>query len=185
MTEHLDLRRRQHQGQRLVLLLELVELGLGTGLGQAEEHRDGYPGHRDGAGEPRQPGQRSPGAPRARVGPDLGRQLASARGGGQYLGAQLGWRLSRGGEGHRGGYLTEPADLGGARRAAAQVPVEPVALGTALDRVERVRPGQGVQILAKQFHQLTPRQSRIRISPSRILVLIAPSVTFSSSDTCR
>jgi hypothetical protein len=47
----------------------------------------------------------------------------------------------------------------------------------------RVAVGASVVAAAEEPHQLTPRQSRIRISPSRIQVLIAPSVTFSNSAT--
>ena len=52
-----------------------------------------------------------------------------------------------------------------------------------VQRVEGVGAGERVQVLAEEPHQLTPRQSRIRISPSRIQVLIAPSVTCSNSAT--
>ena len=60
---------------------------------------------------------------------------------------------------------------------------EPVALGAALECVKRVDPSERVRVVAEQSHQLTPRQSRIRMSPSRILVLMAPSVTLSNPDT--
>ena len=62
---------------------------------------------------------------------------------------------------------------------------EPVKLGALFQRVERVGAGEDVQIVTEQAHQLTHRQSRIRISPSRILVLMAPSVTLSNPATWR
>ena len=113
------------------------------GLREAEEHRDHDRGGRDEPGQPRHPGS---GAARPRVGPVCyhGRQLAGARRGGEHPVAQPGRRLGRrvgGGEGHRGGHLAEAAYLAGARRAAAQVTGEPVALGLRLERVQRVGTG--------------------------------------------
>ena len=66
-----------------------------------------------------------------------------------------------------------------------QVAGEPGEFGARVERVEGIGAGQQVQVLAEEPHQLTPRQSRILINPSRILVLIAPSVTCSSSATWR
>ncbi len=64
---------------------------------------------------------------------------------------------------------------------AIQVVLEPVPLGV-IDGVEGVRPGEFVP---PELHQFTPMQSRIRIRPSRILVLIVPSATLSSLETSR
>ena len=66
-----------------------------------------------------------------------------------------------------------------------QVPLELVTLDFVVDRIERVDAGQGVQVIAEELHQLTPMQSRILIRPSRILVLIVPSVLPSSAATSR
>ena len=67
---------------------------------------------------------------------------------------------------------------------AVQMALEPVSFGI-VDGIQRVDAGQRVQIMAEQLHQLTPMQSRNRMRPSRILVLIVPSATSSSPETSR
>ena len=68
--------------------------------------------------------------------------------------------------------------------AALQMVLEALLLGV-LEGVKRVGAGEDMQVVPEQVHQPTPMQSRILISPSRILVLIVPSATFSSPATCR
>src|SRR6516164_7297539 len=77
-----------------------------------------------------------------------------------------------------GGGLTQARDLPGALLAPGQVPLEPVPVRHG-DRVHRVRPGQRVSVTFAGpgqlvFHWATPRQSRSRISASRILVFTVP-----------
>ena len=67
---------------------------------------------------------------------------------------------------------------------AIQVVLEPVPLGV-IDGVEGVRAGEGMQFVPQELHQFTPMQSRMRMRPSRILVLIVPSATLSSLETSR
>ena len=57
-----------------------------------------------------------------------------------------------------------PSYLVLARLAPHEVVLEPLALG-AVDRVERVGAGEGVQVVSQQLHETTPMQSRIRIKP--------------------
>ena len=84
--------------------------------------------------------------------------------------------------------LGEPADLEAALLTAGQVPLEPGLVRPA-DRVQRVRAGQQVQFRAvlaapaEPGHHSAPRQSRIRISPSRIRVFTVPGGTPSSRAT--
>src|SRR5262249_17439150 len=102
-----------------------------------------------------------------------------------HPGTQLGRWFGGDGERQRCRHLAEPVYLAGARLAADQVAVEAGEFLAWVQRVKRVGAGKRVQILAEELHQLTPRQSGMRISPSRIRVLMAPSVTFSSSATWR
>ena len=81
--------------------------------------------------------------------------------------------------------LGQAAYLARALLAAAHVPLELVALAYVVDRVDRVGAAQRVQVIAEELHQLTPMQSRILIRPSRILVLIVPSVLPSRAATSR
>ena len=67
--------------------------------------------------------------------------------------------------------------------AAAQVMLEPVSF-CSVDRMQGVDAGQDVQVMARESHQLTPMQSRSRIRPSRIRVLIVPRAVPSSPATC-
>ena len=84
--------------------------------------------------------------------------------------------------------LPEAADLVLARRAAVQMMLELVQL-QAGKGVQRIHAAQPVQVAAAfshmeaQFHQLTPMQSRIRIRPSRTLVLMVPRAVLSSDAT--
>ena len=78
----------------------------------------------------------------------------------------------------------QPAYLLVTGLAAVQMALEPVSFG-AVDGIQRIGAGQGMQIMAEQLHQLTPTQSRNRMRPSRILVLIVPRATSSSPDTSR
>src|SRR5579859_3726076 len=128
----------------------------------------------------RRPGQGAepgadPGPPAAgqRYRLDLGgRPLAGHGGGGHDPVLQAGGHgLGRGGAEH-GGRLAQARDLPRAPLAASQVPLEPVPVRGG-DGVHRVRPSQGV-LVALLFHSATPRQSRSRISASRILVFTVP-----------
>ena len=169
LAEQRDLRRRQEQRDRPVLGPDLVELVLGVGLREPEEHRDHDRGGRDDPGQPRHPRHPGSGAARPCVGSAcyFGRQLAGARRGGEHPVAQPGRRLGGrvggrvgGGEGHRGGHLAEAAYLAGTRLAAAQVAGEPVALGPRLQRVQRVGAGKRVQVAAEEPHVSSPPGSR-------------------------
>jgi len=116
---------------------------------------------------------------------ELGRQLPRAPDRGHHALAHGWWRLGRRGQGQGGGDLPQAADLGCARLASAQVPGKPVLLRLVIERIEHVRAGQRVQVGAEQLHQPTPRQSRSRMSPSRILVLIVPTAVPRSAATSR
>lgn len=97
-----------------------------------------------------------------------------------------GWRrLGRCGQPKGRSDFLPAADLGCTRLAPAEMPGKPVLLRRVIDRVEHVGAGQGVQIWTRQPHQLTPRQSRRRMSPSRILVLIVPTAAPSNAATSR
>ena len=76
-------------------------------------------------------------------------------------------------------------DLARALLTPVQVPLELVPFDFVVYGIEGVDAGQGVQVIAEELHQLTPMQSRILIRPSRILVLIVPSVLLSSAATSR
>ena len=79
-----------------------------------------------------------------------------------------------------------PADLGGAALAPGHVTLEPGYLGVGGQGVQSIGTGEGVLATAQRRHaQLTPRQSRIRMSPSLIRVLIVLSAMPSRSPTCR
>jgi hypothetical protein len=97
---------------------------------------------------------------------------------------QGGRRPQRGGHREFGRHLPEPADLAGAALATVQVALEPVPLGVAVQRVEDVDAAEFVQVATGQLHPLTPRQSRIRINPSRIRVLMVLNAAPSSPATC-
>ena len=73
-------------------------------------------------------------------------------------------------------HSVDPARVRATASSNGQVALEPdpVRLG---DRVHRVRPGQGVGFALRPAHSDTPRQSRSRISASRIRGLIVPSGT--------
>ena len=105
------------------------------------------------------------------------------RGGQRLLGQPgRGW-FSRCGR-QAGGGLPQPADFGGALRAPGQVTFEP-RLICAGQRVQRVRARQGGWFGSAGFHRVTPRQSRNRISPSRIRVLTVPAAIPSKAATWR
>ncbi len=82
-----------------------------------------------------------------------------------------------------GGGLPQPADLLRAGGAAGQVLLE-IGLLVTGQRVKGVAAGQQVQFVTLDAHQVTPMQSRSRIRPSLIRVLMVPSGTPSSSATC-
>ena len=79
------------------------------------------------------------------------------------------------------------AYLIGAGLAGRQVPLEPCPLG-AVERVKRVRAchecGSRRERESRNPHQLTPRESRSRPSPSRIRVFTVPSATPRAEATC-
>ena len=64
-----------------------------------------------------------------------------------------------------------------------QVPLEGLPL-LIVQGVEGVAAGEHVQVVGDVRHQRTPMQSRILISPSRILVLTVPRAIPSSFATC-
>lgn len=78
--------------------------------------------------------------------------------------------------------LVRPADLVAAGLAVVQVMLEALPAG-ALQCAKRVSAGENMQIMPQELHQFTPMQSRIRMRPSRIRVLIVPSATFSRPAT--
>src|SRR5690348_8715030 len=114
-----------------------------------------------------------------------GRKLPGATGGGEYSLAHLRRRCLSGREPEPRRGRRHPAHLVGALLAAAHVVLEPAALGFVIDGVDRVNAGQDVQVRTEQPHHVTPMQSRSLIRPSRILVLMVPSVMPSSSATWR
>ena len=101
---------------------------------------------------------------------------------GQHRGAQPRRRHGPGAVGQPGDRLAQVVDLGPALGALAQVPLKGGALQI-VDRVEHVRAGQGVNV---GRHAAIPefRQSRNRISPSRMRVLMVASGAPSNSATC-
>ena len=86
--------------------------------------------------------------------------------------------------GEPAGRLPQAAGLLAAGLAPGEVPLEPhpVRLG---ERVKRVRAGQGVRDLPPDPHESSPRQSRSRISPSRMRVFTVPTATPSRPATSR
>src|ERR1700722_4956637 len=147
------------------------------------------PGPRgDGGGQPGQPGAAGRPQPGRRFLAHLGRQLPGDGGGGQDPLPQPGRRAGHDGQGQPGGGLPEAADLVLARRALLEMMLELTQLQPG-QGVQRVHAGQPVQVMAArshvaaQFHQLTPMQSRIRIRPSRTLVLMVPRAVLSSDAT--
>src|SRR6185312_11348749 len=103
-----------------------------------------------------------------------GRPLPGRRGGRHHPRLECGRRADSGGGGPGGG-LAQAGDLPRAVLAPGQVTVEPGPVRRG-DCVHRVRPGEGVNV-ARVPHDATPRQSRSRISASRIRVLIVPPGT--------
>ena len=81
----------------------------------------------------------------------------------------------------RGGVVQAPYVLL-AGLAALQVLLEALSLGV-LESIKRVGAAETVQIAPHELHAPTPRQSRILIRPSRILVLIVPSAMLSNPAT--
>src|SRR5262249_46623208 len=75
-----------------------------------------------------------------------------------------------------GGGVGHPPQLGRAVVAPPHMVLEAGALRLVVDRVDGVGAGKSVQVDAQGPHYVTPMQSRSLISPSRILVLIVPSV---------
>ena len=86
--------------------------------------------------------------------------------------------------GEPAGGLPQAGGLLAAGVAPGEVPLEPhpVRLG---ERVKRVRAGQGVRDLPPDPHEPSPRQSRSRISPSRMRVFTVPTATPSRPATSR
>ena len=81
----------------------------------------------------------------------------------------------------RGGVVQAPYFLP-AGLAALQVLLEALSLGV-LQSVKRVGAAETVRITPHELHAPAPRQSRILIRPSRILVLIVPSAMLSNPAT--
>src|SRR6266567_2277311 len=113
---------------------------------------------------------------------DNGSELAGAVGSPDRRLPQLGTRADGAGRAQARCRLAQLADLRPAGRASGEVRGEPGAL-VGEDRVEHVRPGQGVQVGIAGSHRCTPRQSLSLTRPSRILVLTVPAGTPSSSAT--
>src|SRR5262249_45084589 len=107
------------------------------------------------------------------------------RDGRQYVLANL--RRSRHGSGERepGGGRAHPAQLVRALLASPHVSLEAGALTGVVDGVERIHAGLDVRVGPEQSDHVTPMQSRSRIRPSRILVLIVPRVIPSRAATSR
>lgn len=80
--------------------------------------------------------------------------------------------------------LVQVAYIAHAPLAALQVALEALSLGV-IKSVKRVGAAKSMRVLPQELHAPTPRQSRIRIKPSRILVLIVPSATLSNPATWR
>ena len=115
-----------------------------------------------------------------RLPPPDGRQLAHGGDAGHDLRLQLGRRGDRGGSGKPGTGRLEFSDLLRTGFAGLQMLLERLPLG-GWQGVQGVGTAQGVVV----GHACTPRQSRRRISPSRILVLTVPSGTARTSATSR
>ena len=103
---------------------------------------------------------------------------------GQHLGTQSRRRHRPGAVGQPADRLAQFVELGPAARAVRDVPVERGPLDV-VDRVQRVRADQGVNVGGRHAVTSTPRQSRSRIRPSRIRVLTVGSGVSSRSDTSR
>jgi hypothetical protein len=99
------------------------------------------------------------------------RQRPDGRDVGEHSVAQSRRRVLRHGAADDGRGLTEPVDLGPARGARGEVPLERGPLDV-VEGVDGVRADEGMDVA----HVVaTPIASRIRISPSRILVLAVPT----------
>ena len=105
-----------------------------------------------------------------------------------YAGEHL---VAHAGRGHRPGAVREPgegfAELGHLDRAGlalGEVTLERGPLEI-VHRVECVRPGDGVDVRARHGVTSTFKQSRSRISPSRMRVLIVGSAVVSKVATSR
>src|SRR6266567_1773138 len=157
---------------------------IGLGLLEAPQARGGEddlpagPRHDDRRGPP---GGGTSHGPSVGGGQDGGDRLAGRASPIQLLLGPDGQPAGDQGLGEVGGGLTEPTNLLSTGIASGQVPFEELAVVIG-QRVEGIRPGEGVEILS---HVSTPKQSRRRISPSRMRVLTVPSGTVSSSATSR
>ena len=103
---------------------------------------------------------------------------------GQHVGTQPRRRHRPGAVGQPADRLAQLVDLGPAGRAVREVPVERGPLDV-VDRVQRVRADQSVDVGGRHAVTSTPRQSRRRIRPSRIRVLTVGSGVSSRSATSR
>lgn len=116
---------------------------------------------------------------------DFGRQPAYGLDAGEHGRLQVRRRREGDGGGQPSGRGGEPGDVPGARRAVGQVPGERLVFVPA-EGVEYVGRGEGVQfVFVFVLHVVTPMQSRSRISPSRIRVLIVGSGVWRVSATSR
>jgi len=102
--------------------------------------------------------------------------LAGGGGHRYYPLLQRGGRGERGGGGQPGGGLAQSGDFPRALGAPGQVALEPGPFGRG-QGVHGEGPGQRVDVRVTESHSATPRQSRSRISASRILVLTVPAGT--------
>src|SRR5690349_11256444 len=82
------------------------------------------------------------------------------------------------------GGVAPAGGFGAACLAAQQMALELFPVGFA-ERVQCVGAGQRVRVGPAEPHESVPRQSRSRISPSRIRVLTVPTATPSSAATSR
>jgi len=181
--------RGQHRGDLLAAGLDLAELVPRAAVADPEHDRS-----RDGGrGRHRARGQGQAGAETAgetaprpgadgRLGLRGGRPLPGRGGRRQHPLLQAGRRRDRGRAGQPGGGLAQAGDLVRALPAAGQVALEPGPVRHG-DRVHRVRARERMD-LPVAVHCATPKQSRSRISASRILVLIVPGGTPSRLATC-
>ncbi len=162
-VEHL----RDRGGQLLLGLLQLVV---------ADPDRDQHDRGGRGDQQPRGPASRS-----ARQVPHTRWHLRGAVGGCEHPGPQLGGRLGRLDLAHQCGGVGQLAHLLAAGGALGEVAAELLGLLGA-QRVQGVGARQRVQLGA---HRAPSRQSRRRINPSLILVLIVGSGLSSKVATSR